>query len=113
MKTGAGQNLLRGSLLLASFASVLLLWAQAQEKSSTKEWPLIQPSAAGFDSAALTALDADVAGGKYGLVDSMLIIRDGKQVFARSYLHDYGKIYRERARHEGPLNHDVNGPYNY
>jgi CubicO group peptidase (beta-lactamase class C family) len=113
MKTGAGQNLLRGSLLLASFASVLLLWAQAQEKSSTKEWPLIQPSAAGFDSAALTALDADVAGGKYGLVDSMLIIRDGKQVFARSYLHDYGKIYGERARHEGPLNHDVNGPYNY
>jgi CubicO group peptidase (beta-lactamase class C family) len=111
MKTRSGRNALRGALFLASVAFILLLWAQAQEK--TKEWPLIQPSAAGFDPAALAALDADVAGGKYGLVDSMLIIRDGKQVFARSYLHDYGKIYGELAGHEGPLNHDVSGPYNY
>jgi CubicO group peptidase (beta-lactamase class C family) len=113
MKTRSGQNALRGCLLLASFASILLLWAQAQEKTSTKEWPLIQPSAAGFDAAALTALDADIAGGKYGLVDSMLIIRDGKQVLVRSYPHDYGKIYGELATREGPLNHDVHGPYNY
>ena len=113
MKTRSGQNALRGCLLLASFASILLLWAQAQEKTSTKEWPLIQPSAAGLDTAALTALDADIADGKYGLVDSMLIIRDGKQVLARSYPHDYGKIYGELATHEGPLNHDVHGPYNY
>jgi CubicO group peptidase (beta-lactamase class C family) len=113
MKTRFSQNALRAALLLASFASVLLLWAQAQEKTSAKEWPLIQPSAAGFDAAALTALDADIAGGKYGLVDSMLIIRDGKQVLARSYSHDYGKIYGELATREGPLNHDVHGPYNY
>ena len=112
MKTRFSQNALRAALLLASFASVLLLWAQAQE-TSAKEWPLIQPSAAGFDAAALTALDADIAGGKYGLVDSMLIIRDGKQVLARSYSHDYGKIYGELATREGPLNHDVHGPYNY
>jgi CubicO group peptidase (beta-lactamase class C family) len=96
-----------------SFASILLLWAQAQEKTATKEWPVIQPSAAGFDPAALTALDADIAGGKYGLVDSMLIIRDGKQALAHSYPHDYSPIYGELAKHEGPLNHDVNGPYNY
>ena len=63
--------------------------------------------------ASLAALDADIAGGKYGLVDSMLVVRDGKQAFARSYTHDYGKIYGELARHAGPLNHDVNGPYNY
>jgi CubicO group peptidase (beta-lactamase class C family) len=113
MKTRAGRNALRGSLLLASFASVLLLWAQAQEKASTKDWALIQPNAAGFDAAMLTALDTDIASGKYGLVDSMLVVRDGKQVFARSYPHDYGKIYGELAKHEGPLNHDVNGPYNY
>jgi len=67
----------------------------------------------GLDAAALGALDADIAAGKYGLVDSLLIIRDGKQALARSYAHDYGKIYGELAKHEGPLNHDVNGPYNY
>jgi CubicO group peptidase (beta-lactamase class C family) len=113
MKTRSGQHALQAALLLASLASVLLLWAQAQEKTPAKEWPPIQPSAAGFDAAALAALDTDIAGGKYGLVDTMLIVRDGKQVLARSYPHDYGKIYGELAAHEGPLNHDVHGPYNY
>src|SRR5258708_7876667 len=113
MKTRAGQGALLGSLLAASFASILLLFAQAQEKASTKEWPLIKPSAAGFDPAALVALDTDIAGEKYGLVDSVLIVRDGKQVLAQSYAHDYAKKYGELAKHEGPLNHNVKGPYNY
>jgi CubicO group peptidase (beta-lactamase class C family) len=113
MKIGSGRNALRGSLVLASLASILLLWAQAQENAPAKDWPVIEPSAAGFDAAALTALDADIAGAKYGLVDSMLIIRDGKEALARSYAHDYGKIYGELAQREGPLNHDVKGPYNY
>jgi CubicO group peptidase (beta-lactamase class C family) len=89
------------------------VWAQAHEKTSTKEWPVAEPNAVGLDPTILAALDADIAGGTYGLVDSMLIVRDGKQAFARSYSLDYGKIYGELARHEGPLNHDVNGPYNY
>jgi CubicO group peptidase (beta-lactamase class C family) len=40
-------------------------------------------------------------------------VRNGKQVMARTYAHDYGKIYGELAKKEGPLNHDVKGPYNY
>ena len=63
--------------------------------------------------AALAALDADLASGKYGLVDSMLVIRCGKQAFERSYARDYDKIYGERAKKTGPLNHDLHGPYNY
>jgi len=113
MRLRTRQNALRGSLLFASLALALLLWAQAHETASMQEWPVAQPDAVGLDSAPLSALDADIAGGKYGLVDSMLIVRDGKQAFARSYSHDYGKIYGELATHEGPLNHDVNGPYNY
>jgi CubicO group peptidase (beta-lactamase class C family) len=72
-----------------------------------------EPSAVGLDAAALKALDADIAAGQYGLVDSMLVIRCGKQAYERGYAHDYGKIYGELARKEGPLNHDVKGPYNY
>lgn len=93
--------------------SCLFPLAQAQEKTLTKYWPVTTPNAVGLDSSALAALDEDIAAGKYGLVDSLLIIRDGKQTLARSYAHDYGKIYGELAKHEGPLNHDVNGPYNY
>ena len=93
--------------------SCLLPRAQAQEKTPPKDWPVTAPNAVGLDSNVLAALDADIAAGKYGLVDSILIIRDGKQALARFYAHDYGKIYGELAKHEGPLNHDVNGPYNY
>jgi CubicO group peptidase (beta-lactamase class C family) len=99
--------------LVALVVSCLFPLAQAQEKTRTKDWPVTEPNAVGLDSAALTALDADIAAGKYGLVDSLLIIRDGKQALARSYAHDYGKIYGKLAKREGPLNHDVNGPYNY
>jgi CubicO group peptidase (beta-lactamase class C family) len=99
--------------LVALVVSCLFPFAQAQEKTLTKHWPITTPTAVGLDSSALGALDADIATGKYGLVDSLLIIRDGKEALARSYAHDYGKIYGELAKREGPLNHDVNGPYNY
>src|SRR4030088_2469432 len=113
MTSWVGRAAFSSCLPLALVAITSLSQVRAQEKTSTREWPLTQPSAAGFDTAALTALDADIAGGKYGLVDTMLIIRDGKQALARSYPHDYGKMYGELARHEGPLNHEVKGPYNY
>jgi CubicO group peptidase (beta-lactamase class C family) len=113
MTSWVGRGAFLLCLALALVATMPLSEIGAQEKTSTKEWPVSEPNAAGLDPGELAALDADIAVGKYGLVDSMLIIRDGKQVLARSYPHDYGKIYGELARHEGPLNHDVNGPYNY
>jgi CubicO group peptidase (beta-lactamase class C family) len=99
--------------LMALTVSCLFSLAQAQENAPTKGWLITTPSSVGLDSNALAALDTDIAAGKYGLVDSLLIIRDGKQALARSYPHDYRKIYGELAKHEGPLNHDVTGPYNY
>ncbi len=97
------------TLMIAVFATV----AAGQETPPAKEWPASAPGAVGLDAAALEALDADLASGKYGLVDSMLVIRCGRQAFERSYAHDYDKIYGERARKTGPLNHDLHGPYNY
>jgi len=100
----------------AALALVILAWAGnlcGQAKGSLGEWPVAEPAAVGLDAGALKALDADIAAGQYGLVDSMLVIRCGKQAYERGYAHDYGKIYGELARKEGPLNHDVKGPYNY
>jgi CubicO group peptidase (beta-lactamase class C family) len=87
--------------------------AAAQETFPTNAWAKAEPSAVGLDAKALAAFDADIASGKYGLVDSMLVIRCGKQAYARTYPHDYAKIYGDRAKKPGPLNHDVNGEYNY
>src|SRR6266852_4733083 len=92
---------------------VFIASARAQDPFPTKGWPKAESAAVGLDSAALGALDADIAGDKYGLVDSMLVIRCGKQAYEGAYPHDYGKIDGELAKTAGPLNHDVNGPYNY
>ena len=96
-----------------STALIFISSARAQDQFPTKGWAKTEPANVGLNSRALGALDADIAGGKYGLVDTMLVIRCGQQVFERAYAHDYGKIYGELAKTAGPLNHDVNGPYNY
>ena len=113
MTSGSGRSGLLGCVMLAAVASILSLWAQAHAKPGGKDWATAEPGAVGLDGVALNALDADIAGGKYGLVDSLMVIRDGKQVLARTFPHDYAKIYGELAKQEGPLNHDVKGPYNY
>lgn len=41
-------------------------------------WPKATPSAVGLDAKVLDAFDADIASGKYGNVDGMLVIRHGK-----------------------------------
>src|SRR5271155_288303 len=85
----------------------------AQEPASGKDWPKAAPSQFAFNADKLAAFDADISGGKYGLVDSMLVLRCGTSVYDKTYAHDYGQIYGERAKKEGPLNHDLHGPYNY
>ena len=98
-----------GAFVLCAFTA----FSVAQEAGTSKDWPKATPKEFGIDPAKLAAFDADLASGKYGLVDSMLILRCGTAVFDKSYPHDYGQIYGERAKKEGPLNHDMHGPYNY
>jgi len=105
-------TLLRFALWLPAVLS-FISGARAQDQFPTKSWPRAEPAAVGLDSSALGALDADIAAGKYGLVDTMLVIHCGKQAYERAYAHDYEKIYGDLAKTAGPLNHDVNGPYNY
>src|SRR5271155_1043296 len=98
-----------GAFVLCAFTAFSI----AQEAGTSKDWPKATPKEFGLDPAKLAAFDADLASGKYGLVDSMLILRCGTAVYDKSYSHDYGQIYGERAKKEGPLNHDMRGPYNY
>jgi len=82
--------------------------------SLAAQWPTVAPRDVGLDAKVLAAFDADIAAGKYGNVDSMLVIRHGKIAFDRSYKHDYDGIYGEEARKPSALNaHDPAGPYNY
>jgi len=100
---------------LALFITVLLAPSvMAQDQWPTKRWPTATPAAVGLDAKTLAELDADIANGKYGYVDSMLVIRRGKVAYDRSYKHDYDQTYGQQAKETGPLNaHDPSGPYNY
>ena len=87
--------------------SAALLSAQslaAQSAWPTKTWPSTTPASVGLDAKILTAFGADLAAGKYGYVDSMLVIRHGKVAFERTYKHDYDRIYGLEARAPGLLN---------
>jgi CubicO group peptidase (beta-lactamase class C family) len=86
----------------------------AEERWSAKDWPTATPESVGLDGAVLAALDADIAAGTFPYVDSMLVIREGKAVFERSYAHDYDAVYGPEAKGSGPLVlHHATGPYNY
>jgi len=76
-------------------------------------WPKGTPASVGLDEKALASFDADLAGGKYMLVDSFQVFRCGEEVFERKYAHDYGQIYGGEAKIKGPLNAGGTGPYNY
>ena len=83
---------------LVNLALVLSLSAPG-----SKSWLVSTPQAVGLDPKVLAGLDADIAAGKYGYIDSMLVIRDGKLVYDRSYPHDYGQIYGKEAKEPGRL----------
>jgi len=79
----------------------------------THGWHAASPASVGLDEGVLRALDADIAGGRYGLVDSFQVFRCGDEVFSRKYSHDYAQLYAKEARTKGPLNARLTGRYNY
>ena len=86
----------------------------AQSQWPTKGWVKSTPAAVGLDAKILAALDSEIAVGKFGYIDGMLIIRHGKVAYERSYKHNYDQIYGEEAVKQGTFNpHDPTGPYNY
>jgi CubicO group peptidase (beta-lactamase class C family) len=79
----------------------------------THGWTKDKPASVGLDEKVLAAFDADLASGKYSLVDSFEVIRCGKAVYERAYPHNYGQIYGKESKTPGPLNAHLTGPYNY
>ena len=89
---------MRKLVFVAIAVSILAQPMSGQSPWPTKSWPTSTPPAEGLDAKVLGAFDADIAAGKYGNVDSMLVIRHGKIVFDRTYKHDYDTIYAKSRR---------------
>src|SRR6185436_5728735 len=93
-------------LLLAGTTSL----SAAQRASPTKGWPTATPQAVGLNAKVLDSLDQEIASGRYGNVDRMLVIRHGRVAFDKSYAHDYDRVYADSMHVTGALNaHDETG----
>ncbi len=102
------------STLTLAVACCLAPSLSLAQSTAAHGWPVSDPKTEGMDPDALARFDADIVSGKYGSVDSMLVIRHGRVVYDRAYTHDYDAIYGQRAGQASALNaHDPSGPYNY
>ena len=107
---------MRHLLSAIAFLPALALAAAAQEAPvfPGATWPTTTPAAAGINAAVLDSLDREIAAGRYGFVDRMLVIRGGRVAFDRRYTHDYDRAYGDSARSRNALTpHDLTGAYNY
>ena len=104
------QTLAIALLLTAASASS----SAAQVSWPTKGWPTATPQSVGLNAKVLDSLDAEIASGRYGNVDRMLVIRHGRVAFDKKYTHNYDSVYADSVHVKGALNpHDETGPYNY
>ncbi|MEO8480323.1 MAG: serine hydrolase [Gemmatimonadota bacterium] len=58
------------------------------------QWPTASPASVGLDSTKLAALSADMANGRFGLVDGFAVVRNGKLVWSQQWRRDYDSVYR-------------------
>ena len=96
-------------------AAALLAWpvlAHAQFPGTA--WPTATPESVGLNGAVLDSLDREIAAGRYGNVDRMLVIRGGRAVIDKRYTRDYDRIFGDSSRARNALViHDPTGSYNY
>jgi CubicO group peptidase (beta-lactamase class C family) len=92
-----------------SFALVLVIGGFERDSGA---WAADSRSSAA-NQGELLALEREIADGKWGLVDRVLVRRCDNVIFDRSYRHDYAEIYGDQARTKGPLNAHLTGSYNY
>ena len=106
-------KIMLSALFLCVLLSVVVIAGEPTAQRAFK-WQSAAPEEVGLSTEALSALHRDLLAGKYGYIDSFLIVRHQKIVFEQYFSHDYAAIYGEEARAPGPLViNDPTGPYNY
>ncbi|MEO0399654.1 MAG: serine hydrolase [Pseudomonadota bacterium] len=107
----------RRPLVAAPIAFAFLLGCQdaAQHPQSTERREEIETRSAadGLErdlprdlQSEIDALDADIAAGEYGMIDEVLVVRDGETVFHLTYDRDYGDLVDLEAVKDGPFKYD-------
>jgi hypothetical protein len=105
---------MRKFFLIITILMLNLMAAYGQQVWPTTEWMVSKPESEGMVTDSIIAFDTDIANGKYGFIDDLIITRNGKLIYHKSWKHDYDKIYGDKSKISGVLNPlDPGGPYNY
>jgi CubicO group peptidase (beta-lactamase class C family) len=101
-------NAMLRSFLVAAIALAGATSAYAQTTAGwpTKGWASASPESQGVDTSVLGALDRKFASGQHGYVDGMLLIRNGRVVYEKSYQQDYDAAFDAQDQ-------KTRGQYNY
>lgn len=81
--------------------------ASTQSLWPADAWPVSTPAAEGIDPAAINALVADIDGGRYGLIDHFLLIRNGR-VVADHYWDHHDTYVQLLAAQDDTVEHQYN-----
>jgi CubicO group peptidase (beta-lactamase class C family) len=79
--------------------------AAAETEWPTRGWRISTPAEEAVDPTALDELDRELAGGKHGYVDSMLVIRNGRVVYEKFHRNDYVRLFEGKDPTRGPYNY--------
>jgi CubicO group peptidase (beta-lactamase class C family) len=79
-------------LVMAVAGTLALPTGAVQVEWPTAGWARATPESQGLASAPFDALDRDARDGLYGYVDRLFVVRNGRAVIDRRYIHDYRAI---------------------
>lgn len=104
-----------GLVILFTVINISCTTKQAQETANSGiEWKISDPETQGFDKQLLDSVNAEIENGDYGLLDHLLIIRNGKLIFDQHYTYNYEELLKEYdtlGNHQYNYDHPAWHPY--
>lgn len=83
---------LRNTLLFAMLFMVVLFSCNMATKNNSFKWTVSSLGNEGIDSIKIDSIHKEISSGEYGLVDHLLIIRNGNLIFDKHYKNNYDSI---------------------
>ncbi len=106
---------IKSNFLLLPLLLIILVTGCSQETQITSSlyWEISDPESEGIDPQALDSIHQDIVGGRYGLIDHFLVIRNSKIVFDHHYMQDYETISKkyDTTNHQYNYDHPSWHPY--
>lgn len=109
--------LIKNNLLFVVLISAILFSCNEATENNTKkdpfEWSVSSISDEGIDSIKIDSIHKNIVSGDYGLVDHLLIIRNGNLIFDKHYENNYDSIAQlyDTANFQFNYNHPAWHPY--